>query len=278
MGNQSKERKKARRRLKKPRKVYTNANANFGAVKAKQGKQPNYNYNMWEGVEKALKRKIKHSVKVPKTITLRINTKKSVLNAYGLPKGITPNTLRTKHKQMIDSLINKGTRPSDVKNIDANWKTLIKAAQYFNQSKKQETKDKWLKKINDLSRNMTLLGFTSSRYVDGNRIISAKGASEETQESQLNRKRFFEAGDDDDFQDERGGFTNAVVLDYEEIDNIISKMGSNWVEAYHKYGRDMRRLINGAGYSMSEYRQHYVNGTPLGDPSMDLSPIKKYED
>lgn len=283
---QTKERKKARRRLKKPRKFYTNAqvfpsaprgiNNITGIAKPQRVSKTPSN----TGIPKRnTPKKIVQPVKVPKTIEVRLNTRYTILNKYGLPKGVTPERLKLKQKQVIQSLINRGVKPSEVENVKYNWELLRKAAQYFERSKKQETKDKWKQVISDLSLNIQMLGLSSSTYENGVKKAYLKGTSSDTEEAKRYRQLFAEAkGDDDYAMDDGFTFKGGVFYDIEETDKIISNMGGgSWKVAVVKYGHDVKRLVHNTGYQLRPYADHFINGTPLGEPDAALAPVTKYK-
>lgn len=283
---QTKERKKARRRLKKPRKFYTNAqiftslskgvNNKTGIAKPQKiSRKPNIT-----GISKRLTpQKMVQPIKVPKTISVRLNTKYTILNKYGLPKGVTPERLKTKQKQVIQSLINRGVKPSEIDNVKYNWEMLRKAALYFERSKKQETRDKWGQVISDLSINIQMLGLTSSTYEDGIKKAYLKGTASNTEEAKRYRQLYFDAKGEDDYVGSDGlTFKGGVFYDVDETDKIINKMGGgSWVAAVYKYGRDVKRLVNNTGFQMKPYADHFINGTPLGEPDAALAPVTKYK-
>lgn len=283
---QTKERKKARKRLKKPRKFYTNAQVfphSTRGINTKTGiakPQKLSRYSSKTGISKrATKTKILQPVKVPKIINVRLNTRYSILNKYGLPKGVTPNILKQKQKQVIQSLINRGVKPSEVDNVRYNWELLRKAAMYFERSKKDETRDKWKKVISDLSLNIQMLGLSSSTYENGVKKAYLKGTSSDSESAKKYRQLYIDAQGEDDYIGDNGlSFKGGVFYDIDETDKIISKMGGgSWTAAVYRYGHDVKRLVNNTGYQMKPYADHFINGTPLGEPDDALAPVTKYK-
>lgn len=269
-----KERKKARRRIKKPRKIPTNKSGfipHNSKVKIKVNKPKRTKvYNPYRNY-------YTKGIKIPKVITIKLNTRKSAVNQYGLPKRTTPKVLQTKRNQVINDLINKGIKPSAIKEVRNNWNNLIKAANYYSKAKKPETKRKWQDEINMLSKNILLFGFSSPKYENGVRTASVKTVNPNSETAKKYQELFKKAKGEDDYEDEEGfSFTGGIFYDLETVDSIIMNMaGGSWIGAIMKYGNDVKRIVNNAGYNMTEYRDHFENGTELGTPDLDLVNLKR---
>lgn len=259
---------KARRRLKKPKKIYTNKPFQNTSIKFRIPKPK---------VERVYKPRVKPSVYVPRNIQLKLWSRKTPLNKWGLPKYVTPKRVMTKRNQIIDTLINRGIKPSDVDAIKHNYKMLLRAMRGYESAKKQSTKDRWMKDIQELSRNYNLLGFTSTTYDNGFKTGNLRGVGGDTKDAQKRREFFFKSAGDDDYQDESGYTFSTIFYSVDEVSRILDSMGGTWEEKVERYPLDVKRLCNNAGYSVDEFREYYVSRQPLGEPDINKVQVKRYE-
>lgn len=272
---------KARRRLRKPKKVYTNApvhkkHAAAWKSRKKVKVKPTNKPLKLKAPRKSRKAK---KATIPRYLQLPLYTRKAKLNRYGMPRYTTPKRVRELRNRVVNTWINRGLKPSDVGAIKHNYAMLLRAMKNYERAKKLSTKEKWLKDIKELSKNANLLGFTSTTYDDatGKKVGHLRGKNADDEETKRIRDFYFRAEDDDDYDDGSGRtFSNALFYSTDETSDILNKMGGDWDSKVARYADDVIRIVNNTGYEVSEYKEYYVNGKPLGAPDSDKVQLKRF--
>lgn len=284
---------KARKRLKKPKKIYTNTPLDKGHVKLKQsrGKVPAGFYRSGNRLK----------VERNNYATLEINVKSfknKMPNKWGLAEGMSPQKLRAMHNRMQTLLISQRASPAYREKIQMHWKKYMSASYSYYYSKDEMKKHIALSIINEYERNPFLLGFRAGRKVDDNTrtayILNVATPDQQSKnfdyydfwaETELN-----EAGDyinyelDEDGQlfytgenantsdvtkfDDNYDWDVIYIYDVDNVVNIVRGMGG-WTNAMSQYPADVSRLCGGAGYHWKQVYDWDVQGKPLPKPNIE---------
>lgn len=158
---------KARRRLKKPKKIYTNDRLDFSKSKRPAGlKRPSLSrrHNRFHRAKFTTPDgKIRLNKSYIKEIKITVQHAKSkTFNDWGLQEGMSPQKIRALAKKMDIYLHSQRVSPQTRADILNVWKQYEKASFGYYYSKKPETINKYKSIIKYIEQNTNLLGLKSS--------------------------------------------------------------------------------------------------------------------